>query len=215
MDKEVGDEKMEKIKIESQSMQSINTSVLKEYYAKYLTEVRGLKPASVKHYFDALNNISKRLKSKNLVNYDIYEIGDLERLGDVRKILFADPEFIEQNERGNRMYSVGLNNYYRFASGEEFRKIKDKIWLMDMPVAAEDAIKVEIDVWKRSGIMRTQAIELAGYACEINEKHDTFIAEKNHKYAIYNVYGEQIRKFRYRCFVPREERYLYDYFEWL
>lgn len=46
--------------------------------------------------------------------------------------------------------------------------------------------------------------------------HEKYIiAEKNHKYAIYNVYGEQIRKFRYRCFIPREERYLYDYFEWL
>ncbi len=41
-------------------------SILKTYYAKYLKDVRGLTDSSVNHYYDALNNISKRLKTKDL-----------------------------------------------------------------------------------------------------------------------------------------------------
>ena len=37
-------------------------SVLKEYYGRYLKDVRCLKDSSVKHYFEALDYISKRLK---------------------------------------------------------------------------------------------------------------------------------------------------------
>ena len=56
------------------------TSVLKEYYSRYLTEIRGLKDSSVRHYLDALNKISRRLKSKDIVKTDIYEIMDLNEL---------------------------------------------------------------------------------------------------------------------------------------
>lgn len=38
-----------------------NQAVLKEYYAKYLKDVRKVSDSTVKHYFDALNNISRYL----------------------------------------------------------------------------------------------------------------------------------------------------------
>lgn len=41
-----------------------NQAALKEYYAKYLTEVRKVRDSTVKHYFDALSYISKYLKGK-------------------------------------------------------------------------------------------------------------------------------------------------------
>ena len=53
---------------------SYNT-VLKEYYARYLQDVRKLSRSTVHHYWDALNNISRRLKVMGLVQNDIYEIG--------------------------------------------------------------------------------------------------------------------------------------------
>lgn len=171
---------MERILIENNTLPD-NSSVLKEYYSRYLTDVRGLSQSSVKHYFDALNNISRRLKAKNLIKNDIYEVGDLEELDRLRTILYADQDFVEANERGRRMYSAGLNNYYRFATGEEFRKAKDKIILLDVPVAPKTALNIEHDVWKRSGIMRAQAMEFAGYICEINANHESFIAAKNNK----------------------------------
>ena len=170
---------MTEIQLEMQKVSSGHDAVLKEYYARYLTDVRGLSQSSVRHYFDALNNISRRLKDKNLVKKDIYEIQDLEQLGYVREILYADVEFIELNERGRRMYSAGFNNYYRFASGAGFKEAKDKILLLDIPVEPEDAIVVEHKLWKRSNIIRTQAIEYAGYLCEIDGEHKTFVAEKN------------------------------------
>ena len=94
----------------SNNGQSVNSykSVLKEYYSRYLLDVRGLSMSSVKHYLDALNNISKRLKEKGVVQNDIYEIADLEQLKVVQTILAADPDFVALDTRGRRMYSSGL-----------------------------------------------------------------------------------------------------------
>lgn len=156
-------------------------SVLKEYYSRYLLEVRGLSMSSVKHYLDALNNISRRLTAKNIVQNDIYEIADLEQLQVIQKILFADPDFIALDTRGKSMYSSGFNNYCRFAAGEGFNEIKQKMMVLDVPVASEAAVTVEQKVWKRSGILRTQALELANYTCEINHEHHSFIAERTNK----------------------------------
>lgn len=156
-------------------------SVLKEYYARYLSDIRGVSDSSVRHYFDALNNISRRLKAKGLVQRDIYEVSDLEQLARMRDILYSDPDFVDMNERGRRMYSAGLNNYFRFAEGEGFRDIRNQVVILDVPVAPEAAIIVEHATWKRSGILRTQAIEMAGYSCEINADHQTFIAAHNRK----------------------------------
>lgn len=123
-------------------------SVLKEYYARYLLEVRGLKESSVKHYFDALNNISRRLKDKGLVESDIYEIPDLDRLNHVKQILYEDPDFTIMNERGKRMYSAGLNNYCRFAAGEGFHEVKKQIEVLDVPIEPEACQIVKQYVWK-------------------------------------------------------------------
>jgi 5-methylcytosine-specific restriction protein A len=158
-----------------------NDSEIKKYYARYLISVRNNKIATVKHYFDALNNISRRLKEKNLVTTDIYEINDLNQLLQVREILYADKDFIELNTRGNNMYSVGLNNYCKFAAGEDFLKLQDKISMLDVPMEVTTIIKNEHNTWRRSGIMRTQVIEFAGYNCEINKDHKSFVAEKNKK----------------------------------
>lgn len=156
-------------------------SALKAYYARYLQTVRGLRVSSVRHYLDALNNISRRLASKELVHKDIYEITDLDYLESVRNILLADPEFIELNERGNQMYSAGLNNYYRFASGEDYAAMFGKMETMDIPLKLDAPITVEQTVWKRSNILRIQTLISADFKCEIDSRHETFIAEKTGK----------------------------------
>lgn len=161
--------------------QDTSITILKEYYARYLKEVRNLSNSSVNHYLDALNNISRRLKEKGLVENSIYEIGDIERLEFVKSILYKDPDFIEANERGRRMYSSGLNNYCRFAVGEDFNKAQDKILLMDVPVQPAQSLVINQETWKRSGILRTQAIEFAEYSCELDGNHRSFIAERTKK----------------------------------
>lgn len=156
-------------------------TVLKKYYASYLYNVRKLKKSSVAHYFDALNNISKRLKEKGLVKENIYEIGDLEQLERVRSILYQDPEFIEIDTRGRRMYSAGLNNYYRFACGTGLQKICENQISLDIPIHAQESIVIQQESWKRSGIIKTHVLELADYKCELDRRHESFIAEKTKK----------------------------------
>ncbi len=163
------------------TVSSDRASALKEYYARYLQTVRGLTVSSVKHYLDALNNISRRLVSKQLVCADIYEISDLDYLESVKDILYADPEFIEQNERGKRMYSAGLNNYLRFATGEDYSMLFGKMETMDIPLLPAAATTTENTAWKRSNIIRIQTIISADYKCEIDNHHETFIAEKTGK----------------------------------
>ena len=153
------------------------TSILKAYYGRYLTEVRGLRQSSVRHYYDALNNISRRLKEKNLVEKDIYEIKDLEYLSVVKDIMYADPDFIELNERGGRMYSAGLNNYYRFAAGDDFKEMRVIAEKMDMALPPESPIVIEQTVYRRSNILRLQAFVFADFKCEMDTNHESFIAE--------------------------------------
>lgn len=160
---------------------SSRSSVLKEYYSKYLIEVRKLKQSSVVHYYDALNNISRRLREKALIESDIYEVMDLDYLVELRDILYSDPVFIEADNRGNRMYSAGLNNYIRFASGEGIVSSEEQIRKMDTPYKPQNQIIIEHSVWKRSNILRSQAIQFADNKCEFDKTHTSFIAEKDHK----------------------------------
>lgn len=138
-------------------------SILKEYYARYLTDIRKNSQSTVKHYFDALNNISRRLKEKSLVRENIYEVADIDTLFQLRDILYSDLDFIQANERGRRMYSAGLNNYCRFASGDGFSEIAEKIKTFDVPVPKDQNLTITKTIWKRSGVLRTQAFELANY----------------------------------------------------
>ena len=172
---------MSQITQEYQLMAGDRKKVLKEYYGRYLSEIRGLSLSSVKHYYDALNNISRRLKEKGLVQQDIYEIMDLDYLRDVREILYSDPEFVELNERGRRMYSSGLNNYCRFASGEELSGRRNSVTKMDTPFPIGKPTVLTRSAWKRSNILRLQALTFADFSCEINKNHETFIAESNNK----------------------------------
>ena len=161
------------------NMKSDNTnSTLKEYFGKYLREIRELSESSVKHYFDALNNISKRLRQKGLIQRDIYEIKDLHSLEEMKAVLLADKDFIELDSRGRRMYSAGLNNYIKFASGEDFKNISEKASILDMPIKAEVPMIIEHTTWKRSDILRRQALALADHSCEMDKAHQSFIAEK-------------------------------------
>lgn len=172
---------MESVILYQQSQTESRSSALKEYYSHYLQTVRGLTVSSAKHYLDALNNISRRLVSKQLVHADIYEITDLDYLESVRDILYADPEFVELNERGKRMYSAGLNNYIRFASGEDYKDLFGKMEAMDIPLKPEAPSIVPRTVWNRSNILRIQTLISADFKCEIDSRHETFIAEKTAK----------------------------------
>lgn len=168
-----------------------NQATLKEYYAKYLTEVRKVRDSTVKHYFDALSYISKYLKGKNLLKRDIYEVMDLKELSALKEILYKDPDFISLNKQGHQMYSAGLNNYFRFASGEFIEQEHVAAREMDIPMAPDAPIDTPENPsgtyvakskhWKRSSILRNQALAFAHYTCELHQDHVTFLAQSTHK----------------------------------
>ena len=79
------------------------------------------------------------------------------------------------------MYSAGLNNYIRFASGEAYKDLFGKMEAMDIPLKPEAPITVAQTVWKRSNILRIQTLICADFKCEIDRRHKTFIAEKTGK----------------------------------
>ena len=151
-------------------------NVLKEYYIRYLREVRENSESTVNHYLGALNSISKYLVDHAQIQETIYEIGELEELESVRSYLFSQPDFVEKDDRGNRMYSAGLNNYVRFAMGEDFFGIDSVFAVMDMEVPISSQTSAKVERWRRNGIIKTQSIEMAHYLCELDSNHKTFTA---------------------------------------
>lgn len=155
--------------------------MLMQYYIKYLKEVRGLKDSSVNHYTQALNTISKILKERSLIEESIYELKDIGELTVIREFIYSDPDFVALDTRGNRMYSAGLNNYYRFASGEDIFGKKDVLTTLDTELPVGEKVTVSHEEWKRLSIIKVQTLESASYMCEINSRHNTFIAKASGK----------------------------------
>ncbi len=160
------------------------TFPLQTYFIEYLRDIRGVSDASVRHYQEALRWISEYLKGKHLLEDSLYALQDVQRLKDLRDLLFADPEFIALNTRGHQMYSAGINNYLRFAEARDFRSIGPKLTRLDKPMPPVEKAASAHDSWKRSAIIRDQALEAAGFRCEVDRAHRTFTARgTKHPYA--------------------------------
>lgn len=157
--------------------------VLQKYYEKYLKEVRKLSESSVSHYNQALKTISRFLVEDDKVTESIYEITDLDVLENVKEYLNSNPEFVALDKRGHSMYSAGFNNYFRFASGEDFKNIKGSLTLLDTEAPVSEMTTREINARKRSSIIKNQVLEAADFKCEINGSHETFVAKSTgHQY---------------------------------
>ncbi len=157
--------------------------VLEQYYVKYLKEIRGVSDSTVKHYQDALRHISKYLTGKGKLHQVVYELEDIEELDDLRTYLYADVDFMALDKRGHQMYSAGFNNYYKFASGELFADMYQRITNLDIEIPVAGKNSVRQTVWKRSAIIKNQSMEAVGFQCEVNPAHKTFIVKgKTHPY---------------------------------
>lgn len=163
---------------------------LKEYFIKYMEEIKGLSEASIKHYMGALDTvISRYLKEKGLVNHSIFEIKSLKHLLDVQEILKKDPDFVALNEKGHRMYRSGLQSYIDFARGQWSDSHKDedtKVELskLDEPIPREKYhYEITSERYRRSPIIKHQVLKAEHYLCEVDHHHETFIVNNtNHAY---------------------------------
>ena len=152
-----------------------------EYFKQYLKHVRNNKDETVYKYERALKKISNILKDKGFIEDSIYEVVNIDELTEIKEYLFSWPEFVACDERGHRMYSAALNNYYRFACGEHLDESKERIKLLDIRVERNSRNTRIVEYWKRSSIIKVQSIKAANYSCEIEEKHKTFIAKSTGK----------------------------------
>ena len=155
---------------------------LESYFRQYMLNVRKLSESSVNHYTQALRTVSRYLKNANLITDDVYSVDKLVDLKALRTALKAIPEFIEQDETGNRMYSAGLNRYVEFAelhhtkgATGEFVDLK----LMDVAVVKPSKKPKVTYGWNRDRVIVQQVLKADKYICEIDSHHKTFIARKN------------------------------------
>lgn len=153
------------------------TYILKEYYVQYLKKIRNNSVSTIGHYLSALDVISLYLVEKGQIKSSLYEIMNLENLQEIRDNLYQDHIFVSKDERGHRMYSAALNNYFRFASGETFLTIHNEMPVMDIAIPTPDKSMQIIETSKRSSIIKNQVIMSSGYKCEINENHKTFTSD--------------------------------------
>ena len=155
----------------------MNEYVLLTYYAEYLKKIRKVSDSTIKHYQQAMRYISKFLVEKEKIKQSIYEIQNLDELVIIKEYLYSEPEFIELDTRGHRMYSAGVNNYFKFANGKGFENIHQQIGVMDIEIPVTNKQLLVADTWRRSSIIKMQSIESAGYECEVNPTHVTFTAK--------------------------------------
>lgn len=151
--------------------------VLMTYYMEYLKKIRKVSDSTIRHYQQAMQSISRLLVDKEKIKQSIYEIQNLDELEIIRNYLYSEADFIELDTRGHRMYSAGLNNYFKFATGKEFKNIHYHMELMDIEIPVTSKSVIATEKWKRSSIIKLQSIESAKYECEINSKHKTFTAK--------------------------------------
>lgn len=153
--------------------------ILKEYYIKYLREIRESSESTIKHYIGALNVISKYLIEKKISDKIIYEVSEIEELEHIRNFLLNDQFFAEKDSRGHQMYSSALNNYCKFAIGEGLNTDIQSNNIFDYVLPRGNVVENTTKQWRRSSILKWQVIQLAHYKCEIDNEHKTFIAKSN------------------------------------
>lgn len=154
---------------------------LREYYRRFLQDVRGLKQSTVKHYDEALKKISQILIAKEKIKNSIYEIRTLDRLLEIMEELKRDEGFLALDKRGHSMYSAGMNNYLKFANGEMFKQINRNLTVLDVPMPAKEKIKRTVLEYPRTAIITRQVVQYADYRCEMDSEHQSFIDGRNNK----------------------------------
>lgn len=159
-----------------------STENIHEYFRRYIVHIIGNAESTYRHYRQGLQTISKYMREMGLVKDSVYELGSIEQLDFAWKMLNTNEAFVALDTRGHHMYSAGYRHYHKFAVGEMFNSFNTKeIVKMDVPVVCEKPVVMEYKIWRRSGILRTQTIELARYQCEIDHGHETFIAESTNR----------------------------------
>ena len=154
---------------------------LEIYFRQYILNVRKLSESSANHYTQALRTVSRYLREANLIASDIYSVDTIIGLKALRDAIKQIPEFVDQDETGNRMYSAGLNRYIEFAELHQARGSAEQevdLKLMDVEVVKPTKKPKVSYGWNRDRVIVEQVLRADKYLCEIDAHHKTFITRK-------------------------------------
>ena len=150
--------------------------MLVEYFKQYMKISRGITDKSVNHYITGINTINSLLQKYAFPVSDIFQVESVSELEAVKAFLAGNSEFLQKDSTGHNMYSVAFKHFYRFAC-EDNNFFNSNIATMDIVIAKPNAVTTSSTKWRRNQIIITQAIEGAGYHCEHDPSHMTFIAK--------------------------------------
>lgn len=155
----------------------------KEYFEKYILNVRKLAPKTAQNYDQALAKIAKVLKERGWGEYEsLYEIDSYTDLKALEAKLMENEAFVALDKRGKSMYTAGLHNYMQFVEGKHFRHIDDPLRLLDskIPISAKRIQGIR-QVPNRDHILVRQVLMAERYTCLYDAFHSTFTAERTRK----------------------------------
>lgn len=149
--------------------------MLLEYFEQYL-RVKNISENSIGKYIRGIVRINKYLEDYNFPIKNVFEARSVDELILIRDFLKTNEEFVSQDTRGNRMYSVGFNHFFKFATKDSLF-FQDNIEKMDVIVPKPQMVSTTTIGWNRNQIIVVQALEGADYRCEHNHEHHTFISQ--------------------------------------
>lgn len=151
-----------------------------EYFERYLSNIRGLKDSTVRHYEEALRKINSVLHQLGFDEFEsLYDVDSYEQLKELKSALLLNQDFKDLDERGNRMYTAGLNRYMEFAEAKHFLEKPKALSLVDCPSPVlQKQVMSERFIPNRDRIIVRQVLSSEHFLCESNPGHVTFISEK-------------------------------------
>ena len=150
--------------------------MLINYFKQYMKITRGITDKSVEHYITGINTINTLLEKNKFPIQNIFQIKSVAELDAIKTFLEGNSEFRQKDSTGHHMYSVAFKHFYRFAC-EDNDFFSHNIATMDVVVTKPNAVTTSSTQWRRNQIIITQAIEGAGYLCEHDPAHMTFISK--------------------------------------
>ena len=139
------------------------------------TKTGGLSNATIEHYLRGLERVNRFLREAGFSFKSVYELMTLEDVEAAAAFLKDSTDFQDLNTRGNRMYSSAFSRYRAFLLDAKgvLRASADQI---DIQLAPRPETMVLRRMYPRDRLLASQALAVAGYACEADPAHETFIA---------------------------------------
>ena len=155
--------------------------MLQEFFKRYV-RLKGLSERTVGHYVTGINSINVILEKYNFPIKNIFETKTVADLEAIKQFLLCNEEFQEKNRVGHNMYSVSFRHFCEFVCGD-YEFFNHNIQRMDIITEKPPIVTSTTTSYRRNQIIVDQSLEGAGYCCEHDAKHQTFIAKStNHAY---------------------------------